>query len=187
MDSLYVLFQLVQQIISFTTVIAYVVLFNWKVEMVLSNMVFKLDFGSCHIVTVFMGAFLVLGYFSLSKADCPVAALLVDCPKTSATLLANKLQLSCFLKLTLLFVDRHLRLRQGECLATHRAHTLLLLRDRFPWLLGIVKMKLLHVVPQSAGILETSSTLFTRFPDLSVNFFTAITQVFVLHCLVGFH
>ena len=181
MDSLYVLFQLVQQIVSFTTVVAYVVLFNWKVEMVLSNMVFKLDFGSCHIVTVFMGAFLVLGYLGLSKADRPVAALLVDCPKTSTTHLANKLQLSCFL------VDRHLRLRQGECLATHRAHSLLLLRDRFPWLLGIVKMKLLHVVPQSAGILETSSTLFTRFPDLTVNFFTAITQVFVLHCLVGFH
>ena len=126
MDSLYVLFQLIQQVVSFSTVVAYVILFNRQIEMILSDMVFKLNFSSCYVVTVFVGTFLVLS-FSLAKAACPMAALLMDGCKSSATHFANVLQLTSLLKLTLLLVDCHLGLSQGKCLVTHRAHPLLFL------------------------------------------------------------
>ena len=131
-----------------------------------------------------MGTFLVLS-FSLAEADSPMAALLMNRRKTASAHFANVLQLARLFKLALLLVDRHLGLSEGKCLAAHRAHPLLLLRDDFLWVFRIiVEMKLLHVMPQSAWILETSSTLFTGFSSLHVNFFTSITQVSVLECFV---
>ena len=105
----------------FSTNGAFVILFNWQIEMILSNVVFKLNFSSCYVVTIFVGTFLVLS-FSLAKAACPMAALLMDRCKSSSTHFANVLQLTSLLKLTLLLVDCHLGLSQGKCLVTHGAH-----------------------------------------------------------------
>ena len=46
-------------------------------------------------------------------------------------------------------------------------------------------MKLLHVMPQSACVLETLSTFFARFPSFDVYFFPSVTQVSVLRCFVS--
>ena len=102
------------------------ILFNWQIEVVLSDMILKLGFSSRNIITIFMRTLLVLG-FVLAKTDSPMTALLVNRPETSTTHLANVLQLSCLLKLTLLLVRRQLGLGEGESLVAHWTHPLLLL------------------------------------------------------------
>ena len=75
-----------------------------------------------------MRTLLVLG-FVLAKTDSSMTALLVNRPETSTTHLADVLQLSRLLKLTLLLVCRQLGLGKGESLVAHWTHPLLLLGD----------------------------------------------------------
>ena len=102
------------------------ILFNWQIEVVLSYMILKLCFSSRNIVTIFMRTLLALG-LGLAKTDGPMTALLVNRPETSATHLADVLQLSRLFKLTLLLVCRQLGLGEGESLVAHWTHPLLLL------------------------------------------------------------
>ena len=106
--------------------VAYVILFNWQIEVVLSDMIFKLCFSSRNIVTIFMRTLLALG-LGLAKTDSPMTALLVNRPEPSTTHLADVLQLSRLFKLTLLLVRRQLGLGEGKSLVAHWTHPLLLL------------------------------------------------------------
>ena len=102
------------------------ILFNWQIEVVLSDMIFELCFSSRNIVTIFMRTLFALG-FGLAKTDGPMTALLVNRPETSTTQLANVLQLSRLFKLTLLLVRRQLGLGEGKSLVAHWTHPILLL------------------------------------------------------------
>ena len=102
------------------------ILFNWQIEVVLSDMIFKLCFSSRNIVTIFMRTLLALG-LGLAKTDGPMTALLVNRPEPSTTHLADVLQLSRLFKLTLLLVRRQLGLGKSESLVAHWTHPLLFL------------------------------------------------------------